>query len=285
MLSATSSHTAGAPGAMASSECVTKGSSSYSTSTASAASSACASVSATTMATASPTWRALSAGSSTCGPMKISPPPGPVSFMSYLVFGTGSCGIGPRRSPRQSAPVKIPRTPGSVCARVLSMRTIRACGYGERTMTACSSPGSEKSSLKRPLPVTRRSSSLRGTGFPIVRKEGSFIAIVSTRSVLSRYSLSGAGWEQYGGECMARVENLDPADLTPDQQRIARDIASVRSRVGGPFAIWLRTPAIADAANRLGTTLRHHSNVDRRLFELMVLIIARHWGAQYEWYV
>src|SRR5262245_64430166 len=84
---------------------------------------------------------------------------------------------------------------------------------------------------------------------------------------------------------MARVDNLKPDEFTPDQQRLARDIASTRGRVGGPFGIWLRTPAIADAANRLGNTLRRDSNLDRRLFELMVLVIARHWGAQYEWFV
>jgi 4-carboxymuconolactone decarboxylase len=84
---------------------------------------------------------------------------------------------------------------------------------------------------------------------------------------------------------MARVDHLKPEQLSPDQQRIAREIASTRNRVGGPFGVWLRTPAIADAANHLGNTLRRDSNLDRRLFELMVLVIARHWGAQYEWFV
>ena len=84
---------------------------------------------------------------------------------------------------------------------------------------------------------------------------------------------------------MARVDHLKPEELNAEQQRLAREIASTRTRVGGPFGVWLRTPAIADAANRLGTTLRHDSNLDKRLFELMVLIIARHWSAQYEWFV
>jgi 4-carboxymuconolactone decarboxylase len=53
--------------------------------------------------------------------------------------------------------------------------------------------------------------------------------------------------------------------------------------VRGPFAIWLRNPAIAEAADRLGTTLRQGS-LDQRLFELMVLVVARHWTAQYEWF-
>ena len=84
---------------------------------------------------------------------------------------------------------------------------------------------------------------------------------------------------------MARVDHLKPEELSPDQQRLFREIAATRDRVGGPFGIWLRTPAIADAANRLGNTLRRDSNLDRRLFELMVLVIARHWSAQYEWFV
>ncbi len=64
------------------------------------------------MATASPTCRALSAGSSRCGPMKTAPPPGAASFMSNLVFGSGSCGMGLRLSAAQSAPVNTPSTPG-----------------------------------------------------------------------------------------------------------------------------------------------------------------------------
>ncbi len=51
----------------------------------------------------------------------------------------------------------------------------------------------------------------------------------------------------------------------------------------GPFAIWLRNPAIAEAADRLGSILRKGS-LDRRLFEIMVLVVARHWSAQYEWF-
>ena len=52
---------------------------------------------------------------------------------------------------------------------------------------------------------------------------------------------------------MARVPDLDPATLSPDQRRIYDDIASVRhGNVKGPFAIWLRKPEIADKANHFG---------------------------------
>jgi 4-carboxymuconolactone decarboxylase len=49
--------------------------------------------------------------------------------------------------------------------------------------------------------------------------------------------------------------------------------------------VWLRIPRIAEAANRMGNSLRLEGKLDRRLFELAILVIARHWSAQYEWFV
>jgi 4-carboxymuconolactone decarboxylase len=84
---------------------------------------------------------------------------------------------------------------------------------------------------------------------------------------------------------MSRVPDLAPADMTSEQRRIHDEIASKRhGNVRGPFAIWLRTPAIADRANQFGNAIRVAGKLDKRLFELMVLIVARHWSAQYEWF-
>jgi 4-carboxymuconolactone decarboxylase len=84
---------------------------------------------------------------------------------------------------------------------------------------------------------------------------------------------------------MARVPDLDPAEMTPQQKRIHDDIAAKRGgTVRGPFAIWLRTPEIADRANQFGNVVRANGKIDKRLFELMVLIVARHWSAPYEWF-
>jgi 4-carboxymuconolactone decarboxylase len=83
---------------------------------------------------------------------------------------------------------------------------------------------------------------------------------------------------------MARVEDLKPESLTPEQKAIHDRIAGSRGgTVRGPFAIWLRNPPIADAADKFGTILRK-GKLDQRLFELMVLLVARHWSAQYEWF-
>lgn len=85
---------------------------------------------------------------------------------------------------------------------------------------------------------------------------------------------------------MSRLPALDPARYTPEQKRLGDDIARARSgTVRGPFGVWLRVPRIADAANRLGNALRAEGRLEKRLFELMVLVVVRHWSARYAWWV
>ncbi|MGI0090074.1 MAG: carboxymuconolactone decarboxylase family protein [Nitrososphaerales archaeon] len=85
---------------------------------------------------------------------------------------------------------------------------------------------------------------------------------------------------------MTRISDIPFDTLTPEQRRIATEISSARgsSQPRGPFPIWLRAPGLAESANRLGNVLRVHGKLDKRLFELAVLLIARHWSASYEWY-
>src|SRR3972149_8409674 len=84
---------------------------------------------------------------------------------------------------------------------------------------------------------------------------------------------------------MSRVPDIKLEDLTTEQKRIYGEIAGPRGGVGrGPFPIWLRNPDLADRANQFGNALRVHGKLEKRLFELMVLIVARHWSAQYEWF-
>ena len=84
---------------------------------------------------------------------------------------------------------------------------------------------------------------------------------------------------------MSRVEDVAPASMTDAQRRIAAQIGAARGGVvRGPFAIWLRLPALAEAANTLGNTLRLEGKLDKRLFELAILLIAKKWNAQYEWF-
>src|SRR4029077_1032121 len=83
---------------------------------------------------------------------------------------------------------------------------------------------------------------------------------------------------------VARLDPLPLEDLTPEQNALHAVLGGSRNgRVSGPFAIWLRNPAVADAANKLTWALRDSGKVEKRLYELIVLIITRYWSARYAW--
>jgi 4-carboxymuconolactone decarboxylase len=48
--------------------------------------------------------------------------------------------------------------------------------------------------------------------------------------------------------------------------------------------MWVRNPGLAAGANQLGNALRLSGKLDAKPFELAILIVARQWSAQYEWY-
>jgi 4-carboxymuconolactone decarboxylase len=82
---------------------------------------------------------------------------------------------------------------------------------------------------------------------------------------------------------LARLDPLPFEDLTPEQKALHAELGRTRKRVSGPFAIWLRTPSLARTANDLTLALRENGKLEKRLFELIVLIVVRHWSAQYAW--
>ena len=84
---------------------------------------------------------------------------------------------------------------------------------------------------------------------------------------------------------MPRVPELDFNTLSAEQKRIHELIRErVRGNsVRGPFAVLLNAPAVAEGAINTYSAFRA-SKLERRLFELMILVVARHTGAQFEWF-
>lgn len=85
-------------------------------------------------------------------------------------------------------------------------------------------------------------------------------------------------------------------DLTPEQRamydairsgpraKIANSGASKPGPLGGPFNVWLRSPGIGDCVQRLGEEIRFRSSLPSKLNEMAIMITARFWTSQYEWY-
>jgi 4-carboxymuconolactone decarboxylase len=60
---------------------------------------------------------------------------------------------------------------------------------------------------------------------------------------------------------------------------------SERKSMGGPFNALLRSPEMGDLAQQLGAYVRFRSSLPRHLNEMAIIMTARVWTAQYEWYV
>ena len=58
----------------------------------------------------------------------------------------------------------------------------------------------------------------------------------------------------------------------------------MRGRFGGPFQLLIRAPEICEHAAKLGEHLRWGTSLPDRLSELAIIVTARFWRAQYEWY-
>jgi 4-carboxymuconolactone decarboxylase len=84
---------------------------------------------------------------------------------------------------------------------------------------------------------------------------------------------------------MPRIHFLTDDEMTDEQRRMRDEIASgPRGGLRGPFNAWMHRPPLLDRAQKLGAYCRFDSSLEPRLSELAILVTARHWSAQFEWY-
>jgi len=87
------------------------------------------------------------------------------------------------------------------------------------------------------------------------------------------------------GRSQPRFKVLGESDMNGAQRKVYKEIASgPRGGVRGPFNALLRSPELADRAQKFGEYVRFESSLPERLKEFAILITARHWTAQYEWH-
>lgn len=83
----------------------------------------------------------------------------------------------------------------------------------------------------------------------------------------------------------AIFETLALDDMNPDQRRVAERILSgPRGSLQGPFQALLRSPGLADPVQQVGEYIRFNSSIPRKLNELAIIVTARAWSSQFEWF-
>jgi 4-carboxymuconolactone decarboxylase len=83
-----------------------------------------------------------------------------------------------------------------------------------------------------------------------------------------------------------RFKPLTYEQMTAEQKALTDHIISgPRASMGGPFNALLRSPELGDLAQQLGAYVRFRSSLPRHLNEMAIIMTARVWTAQYEWYV
>lgn len=84
----------------------------------------------------------------------------------------------------------------------------------------------------------------------------------------------------------SRLKPLQPEEMTPQQKDVYDDIiAGPRGSIQGPFNAWLRSPALVDPAQKLGEFCRFNNSLGSRLSEIAILITARKFRCQVEWFL
>jgi 4-carboxymuconolactone decarboxylase len=84
---------------------------------------------------------------------------------------------------------------------------------------------------------------------------------------------------------MTRSPDLDLDKLTAEQNQVWEEIKARlrRNTPGGPFAVLMNAPKVAHGAITAYGAFRD-GKIERRLFELMILVVARAFSAQFEWF-
>jgi 4-carboxymuconolactone decarboxylase len=81
-----------------------------------------------------------------------------------------------------------------------------------------------------------------------------------------------------------RFKPLTYDEMTPAQKTMIEHVLNgPRGSTDGPFNVQLRSPEMGDLGQQFGAATRFATSVPRKLYELAIIITARHWTAQFEW--
>src|SRR5262245_37886357 len=80
---------------------------------------------------------------------------------------------------------------------------------------------------------------------------------------------------------MNRILEIPPERLTPEQTAVFNQLVAGRGRILGPYKVRIHSPTIASGMEHIGTHLNKRGSLSPREVEIGILLIARHWDADY----
>ena len=84
---------------------------------------------------------------------------------------------------------------------------------------------------------------------------------------------------------MSRLPNLKYGDMSQDQKDLHDEILSgPRTQIVGPMHTWFLNPSYGALIEKVGAFCRYETSIKPRLSELAIIIVARHWNANVEWF-
>lgn len=105
-------------------------------------------------------------------------------------------------------------------------------------------------------------------------------------NIVRALALAGALCVAVQANAQDRMPSPSMDQLNAQQRKAAEDIINgPRKALYGPFIPLLRSPELMDRSSKMGEYLRYKSAIGNKLSELVILIVARHWTQQVEWYL
>jgi 4-carboxymuconolactone decarboxylase len=80
---------------------------------------------------------------------------------------------------------------------------------------------------------------------------------------------------------MNRLIDIPPDQLTAEQKTVFDNLTAGRGRILGPYKVWIHSPTVAAGMEAIGTHLNKHGKLTTREVEIVILVIAQHWDANY----
>jgi 4-carboxymuconolactone decarboxylase len=80
-----------------------------------------------------------------------------------------------------------------------------------------------------------------------------------------------------------RIKEIPQNEMTAEQTKVFEDLVAGRGRLLTPYKIWIHSPKLAAALEKIGTFLNKAGSLSEREVELIICIAANHWKGEYVW--